>query len=150
MELGPEWVEAGLWGLFFASFLSATILPFSSEAVLGAMAMGSWSGHSLLWVASIGNTLGGLTNYAIGRWIPQERLLKRFRIDRSKAERWHSIVARHGSWVACFCWLPIIGDPLALALGVLRMPFVPVSVLMFVGKALRYAVVLWLIRGSLG
>ena len=149
MELGPEWVEAGLWGLLLASFLSATILPFSSEAVLGAMAMGTWSGPTLLWIASVGNTLGGLTNYAIGRWIPQEKLLKRLRIDTGKAARWQAFVERRGSWVALLCWLPVIGDPLAMALGIMRVPFVPISVFMFIGKALRYAVVLWLIRGTL-
>jgi membrane protein YqaA with SNARE-associated domain len=150
MELGPAWVEAGLWGLFLASFLAATILPFSSEAVLAAMAMGSWSGIELWWVASVGNTLGGLTNYAIGRWVPERKLVQRLGIDPKKAERWRSFAYRYGAWGALSCWLPVVGDPIALALGVMRVRFVPCALLMFLGKAVRYAVVLWLVRGTMG
>lgn len=95
MELGPEWTEAGLWGLFMASFLAATVLPFSSEAVLGVMALGRWSGLSLILTASLGNTLGGLTNYGIGRWVPEEKLVRRLRIEPSKAERWRGLVQRY-------------------------------------------------------
>ncbi len=146
MELGPAWVEWGLLGLFLASFLAATILPFSSEAVLGAMALGSWSGQSLLIVASVGNTLGGLTNYAIGRWVPEEKLARRLRIDADKAERWRGMVHRHGAWAALLCWMPVIGDPIAIALGVFRAPFAPSAILMFIGKAVRYAVILALFR----
>lgn len=147
MELGPAWAEWGLLGLFLASFLAATILPFSSEAVLAAMAMGAWSGTSLFMVASIGNTLGGLTNYAIGRWVPEGLVFKRLGIDASKAEQWRLLVHRRGAWAALLCWLPVIGDAIALALGLFRAPFAASAALMFIGKAARYAVVLWLIRG---
>ena len=149
MELGPQWLEWGLWGLFLASFLAATILPFSSEAVLAAMAMGSWSGQSLLIVASIGNTLGGMTNYAIGRWIPEQRLFKRLRVDPAKAERWRSVIQRDGPWTALLCWLPLIGDAIAIALGLFRAPLLPTAALMFIGKAVRYMIVLQLMRGAI-
>lgn len=149
MDLGPQWVEWGLLGLFLASFLAATILPFSSEAVLGIVALGAWSSGSLLLVASVGNTLGGLTNYAIGRWIPEEKLLKRLGMDPGKAERWRSFAERYGAWGALLCWLPVIGDPLAIALGLFRTKFLQTALLMFVGKALRYAVVLWIIRTAI-
>ncbi len=150
MELGPEWTEAGLWGLFMASFLAATVLPFSSEAVLGVMALGEWSGLSLILTASLGNTLGGLTNYGIGRWVPEEKLVRRLRIEPSKAERWRGLVQRYGAWAALLCWLPIIGDPIAIALGLFRAPLLPSAVLMFLGKAARYAVVLVVLRGAVG
>ncbi|MEO8591608.1 MAG: YqaA family protein [Flavobacteriales bacterium] len=149
MELEPQWLELGLWGLFLASFLAATILPFSSEAVLAAMALGAWSSGSLLLVASLGNTLGGLTNYAIGRWIPEEKLVRRLRIDPAKAVRWRGMVRRYGAWSALLCWLPVVGDAIAIALGLFRAPFIASSVLMLVGKAVRYAVVLQLMRGSM-
>ena len=149
MELGPAWEEAGLWGLFLASFLAATILPFSSEALLGVMALGEWSSVSLLLLASIGNTLGGLTNYGIGRWVPEEKLLRRLRIDTAKADRWRNLVQRYGTWAALLCWLPIIGDPIAIALGLFRAPLAPSALLMFLGKAARYAVLLSILRGPL-
>lgn len=150
MEMGPTWAEAGLWGLFLASFLAATILPFTSEALLGIMAVGGWSSLSLLLVASIGNTLGGLTNYGIGRWVPEDKLLRRLRIDTAKADRWRDLVHRYGAWAALLCWLPVIGDPIAIALGLFRAPLLPSAALMFLGKAVRYAVLLAILRGAMG
>lgn len=142
MELFTGWADAGLPALFLACFLAATILPFSSEALLAAMALGPWSAVSLLAVASVGNALGGLTNYGIGRWIPQGRLVRWLRIDPYRAGRWNGLVRRYGSWSALLCWLPVIGDPIAIALGLFRVPFLPVALLMFIGKAARYAVVI--------
>ena len=150
MELGPAWAEAGLVGLFLASFLAATILPFSSEAVLAAMAVGTRSGVELWWVASVGNTLGGLVNYTIGRWVPEGVVMRWLRVDAGKAERWRNFVERYGAWGALACWLPVIGDPIAMALGVIRVRFVPCALLMFMGKAARYGVVLWAVRGVMG
>lgn len=146
MELGGAWAEWGLWGLFLASFLAATILPFSSEAVLGAMALGPWSTPSLFLVATVGNTLGGLTNYVIGRWVPNERLFRRLGIDASKAGRWRGTVNRYGPWSALLTWAPIIGDAIAIALGLFRAPLLATAVLMLLGKAVRYAVVIELLR----
>ena len=149
MEIGHGWEAGGLPGLFLAAFLAATILPFSSEVLLGAMAAGDWSTSSLLVVASVGNTLGGLTNYALGRWVPEERTFRWLRIEPDKAMRWHAFVRKRGAWAALLCWLPVVGDPLAIALGLFRAPFLPSALLMFFGKCVRYAVVLAAIRGGL-
>ncbi len=148
-ELGQDWYTWGLPGLFLASFLAATILPFSSEALLGALALGPWSFASLLLTASVGNTLGGLTNYALGRWALPVRLLRWLRIDPQHADRWKVKVERWGPAAALLCWLPVIGDPIALALGLLRSPLLPTAVLMFIGKALRYGIVLVVVRHTL-
>ncbi|MBS1943609.1 MAG: DedA family protein [Bacteroidetes bacterium] len=147
MDLFTGWADAGLPALFLASFLAATILPFSSEALLAAMALGPWGTLPLLLTASIGNTLGGMTNYGLGRWIPEGRLMRRLRVDPAKAERWNALVRRYGSWCALLCWLPVVGDPIAIALGLFRARFGPVLLLMFIGKAVRYAVVVALLRG---
>lgn len=146
MEIGHGWEVWGLPGLFLAAFLAATILPFSSEALLAAMALGDWSSSSLLIVASIGNTLGGLTNYGLGRWIPEERAARLFRLDTTKAEHWRDFVHRRGAWAALLCWLPVVGDPIAIALGLFRAPFVPSAILMFIGKCVRYGVILGIMR----
>lgn len=142
MELFTGWADAGLPALFLACFLAATLLPFSSEALLAAMALGPWGTVALLAVASAGNTLGGLASYGIGRWLPEGRLMRWLHADPAKVERWAGLVQRRGAWGALLCWLPVIGDPLALALGLFRVRLVPVAVLMFIGKALRYAVVI--------
>lgn len=111
------------------------------------MALGPWGTVPLLLTASIGNTLGGLTNYGLGRWVPEGKLMRKLKINPAKAERWRSLVQRYGVWSALLCWLPVIGDPIAIALGLFRTPFIPVTVLMFLGKAARYAVLILAIRG---
>lgn len=143
MELGPEWMAWGLPGLFLASFLAATVLPFSSEAVVLAMAAAGGDALVLFGVATAGNSLGGLANYGIGRWLPTDRFIRWTGIDAGKAQRWRAMVQRRGAWAALLCWLPVIGDPIAIALGLCRTPFVPTTLFMVAGKAARYAVLLW-------
>jgi membrane protein YqaA with SNARE-associated domain len=146
MEPDTGWVEMGLWGLFLASFLAATILPFSSEALLGLMAFGPWASWSLWAAASTGNTLGGLTSYGIGHLGDLDRIARWLRTDPAKAIRWRERIGRHGAWAALLTWIPVVGDPIAIALGLGRAPLWPVALLMFAGKAARYAVVLALLR----
>ena len=71
----------------------------------------------------------------------------KLKIDPAKAERWQALVRRYGSWCALLCWLPVIGDPIAIALGLFRTRFIPVTALMFIGKAVRYAVLIVAVRG---
>jgi len=145
MEFGPDWSEWGLLGLFLASFLAATILPFSSEAVLVGMLVLGGSAGPLFLVATAGNTLGGLVNYGIGRWLPADRLLRWLRIDVGKAARWRALVQRRGAWAALLCWLPVVGDPIAIALGLFRAPLLWTAILILLGKAARYAVLVWVV-----
>lgn len=147
MELGEGWQDLGLLGLFLASFLAATVLPFSSEAVLLAMLFGPWSPMTLWACASAGNWLGGMSSYGLGRLADWERIAKWSGTPQEKVERIAERVRQWGPWSALLSWLPVLGDPISVALGVFRVPWVPVSLLMFVGKAARYAI---LILAALG
>jgi membrane protein YqaA with SNARE-associated domain len=142
MEPGLGWMEGGLAGLFVASFLAATVLPFSSELVLLAMAVAGWSPLELLVVASLGNWLGGMSSYALGRLGDPDRLRRWLRVEVTTADRWRRRVAAYGPWAALACWLPVVGDVLAVALGLGRSPLVATALLMFVAKCSRYAVLL--------
>lgn len=146
MEFGPMWVEWGLLGLFLASFLAATILPFSSEAVLATMMLGPWSSWALWSAASAGNWLGGMSSYFLGCLGDLDRIARWLRLDPAKAQRFQAKVDRFGIWTALLTWLPVVGDPLAVALGLAKARIWPVAVLMLIGKALRYAVVVLLLR----
>ena len=137
--------DYGLLGLFISAFVSSTILPGGSEAVLGALRLQDHhDGLTLLLTATAGNTLGGMSSWLIGwvmarRW-PAARLTKpehRRAVDR---------LQRHGSPVLLLSWLPVIGDPLCVAAGWLRIdPWL--SLLMIAaGKAARYGAILWLLR----
>lgn len=133
-------VDHGWAGLMAVSFIAATLLPLSSEAaVYGALRLGMPAWEVLLF-ASVGNCLGILLNYGLGRWgsEPFQRRMERSRSGR-RAMEWST---RYGKWVLLLSWLPFIGDPLTIVAGVTR-----ISVLFFICVAgglrvLRYAIVL--------
>jgi membrane protein YqaA with SNARE-associated domain len=130
-EFSPE---AGLWGLFFAAFISATVLPGGSEVVLvGVLAKYPDSFWQAIGVATIGNTLGGLTSYWIGRRLPEGKGL-----GKGKAVEW---LRKYGVWSLLFSWIPLFGDALCVAAGWLRIN-VWISIALFaIGKLFRYFLV---------
>jgi membrane protein YqaA with SNARE-associated domain len=137
--ISSEW---NLWGLFLSAFLSSTLLPGSSEAVLVLLAAES-AGDKLvlLAVASLGNTLGGMSSWALGRFIawrfPARRFAAKEQLAIARIRRW-------GSPALLLSWLPVVGDPLCLAAGWLRIHWLQSLVFIVVGKAARYAVLLLL------
>ncbi|HKK68661.1 MAG TPA: YqaA family protein [Bacteroidales bacterium] len=134
------WIDLGYFGLFLASFLAATIIPFSSEFVLSGMLAAGGDPVLSLITATIGNWLGGLTSYYIG-WLGEYEWIEKYlRIPKSKLEKWHHKVAGREWWIALFCWLPGIGDMLAVVLGLLKSNFWLSAAGMFLGKAIRYVV----------
>ncbi|MFY2510273.1 DedA family protein [Vibrio pectenicida] len=134
--------DSALWVLFFTGLLSATILPGGSEAGLVAtLTLNQYSVFTILSVATIGNTLGGLTNYWLGLLLPNRTQNEKYGL---KALQW---LSKYGYWSLLFSWLPVIGDPLCLAAGWLRMRFWPCLGLILVGKALRYGLIAALFYG---
>ncbi|MEF1279459.1 YqaA family protein [Vibrio fortis] len=126
--------DSALWVLFISGFLSATLLPGGSEAsLIAALSLNQLSTFSIILVSTVGNTLGGLTNYWIGLWLPNRTQSEK---HGHKAISW---LRRYGYWTLLFSWLPVIGDPLCLAAGWLRMKFLPSLILIAIGKALRYS-----------
>jgi len=134
----------GLPALFILSFLASTMLPLGSEWLLVAMVLQKHDPLLAVMVATAGNYLGACTSYAIdiyGGDFLVKKLLRISAAERSRAERFF---AKYGSWALFFSWLPIIGDPLCLAGGVLKIPFSRFSILVASGKGLRYSAVAWL------
>ena len=133
--------DFSIFGLFLSSFLSSTVLPGSSEVVLAALATHSdlppWS---LLTVATVGNTLGGMTSWGLG-WIigwryPLTELSKP--TQRQAVER----VRQWGSPALLLSWVPFLGDPLCIASGWLRISWIKALLFILLGKAFRYALIL--------
>lgn len=129
--------EWGLIGLFSSCFLSATILPLPSELTYIYFLRSDYSIWIVLLVATIGNSLGGITNYYIGA-LGQKLVHKNRR--NSKADR---AIERFGVWAALGAWLPFIGDPIMLGLGYFQTKKTPTFILMTVGKFLRYYSIYW-------
>lgn len=138
--MSADWFEYGYWGLFLASFLAATVLPFSSEVILAGMIIGGFDVTLCLMLATLGNWLGGMSSYGLGYLGNIERLEKWLGFKPHKMPKFRLYIRKYGSYIAFFCWVPVIGDPLAVALGIFRSNFLNVAVWMFLGKALRYAV----------
>ncbi len=129
--------DYSLLGLFVSAFLSSTILPGSSELLLIALATQGRASHwSLLSVATVGNTLGGMTSWMLGWLIAWRYPLSELSKDahRRAVER----MRRWGSPVLLFSWMPIIGDPLCVAAGWLRMSWIGALLFIAMGKAIRY------------
>jgi membrane protein YqaA with SNARE-associated domain len=126
--------------LFVSAVAASTILPMSSEVVLGTLALaGATDVWLLLAVATAGNTLGAVVNWGIGRYAStwRTRLLEEAKFE--QACRWFN---RWGIWCLLLSWLPVVGDPLTLVAGALRTAFVPFVLLVALGKAARYLFVL--------
>ena len=137
METFVEW---GYLGLFIASFLGATIIPFSSELVLSLLIIKGYDFNLSLLVATTGNWLGGLSSYFLGRLGKWSILEKYFRLKKEKIVKFKINIDKWGSLLAFFCWLPIIGDPIAVGLGFFRTNYLLVALWMFMGKLIRYIV----------
>ncbi|MBL4652952.1 MAG: DedA family protein [Flavobacteriales bacterium] len=138
-----DYIELGYLGLFLATFLAATIIPFSSEVVLVGMLAAGFDSAGVVVIATIGNTMGGMSSFYLGYLGKWEWIENKLKVPREKVLRFKSWIDKYGSFTAFFCWLPFIGDILAIALGVFRAKVWLVLILMFLGKLLRYLVVVW-------
>ncbi len=122
---------ASLWTLFASSFLAATLLPGGSEAVLfGVLKLYPDQLWASLAVATLGNTLGGMSSYLLGRFIPQKTVMKGL-------ER----MQKYGAPILLLSWVPVIGDPLCVAAGWLRLNPWLAALYIATGKFVRYWVI---------
>jgi len=128
-----------LAGLFAASFVAATLFPLPSEAALFVYLKANPDRVALaVAVATLGNTLGGMTSYLVGRFIPQRKIDPR-------AEGW---IRRFGAPITFFAWLPVVGDALCVVAGWLRIHWAAALAFMAAGRLLRYIVVAALSTGT--
>lgn len=130
-----------LWSLFFSAFLSSTLLPGSSEALLVAYLSQDFEPYPLLAVATLGNTIGGLSSWLLGFW-----LIKKYPNSIPKKLSAESIqrLRRWGWPILLLSWLPVIGDPLCLAAGWLRLNFYWSALAIALGKLIRYSAIVFL------
>ncbi len=137
-----DFIELGYAGLFNASFLAATVVPFSSEVVFSALVFGGLDAWKCVFVATAGNWLGGMTSYYVGRLGKLEWIEKYFRIKKEKLDRFTEKMHKYGDWFAFFSFLPGVGDVIAVAAGYFRCRWWIVAVSMLAGKFVRY--VFWM------
>jgi membrane protein YqaA with SNARE-associated domain len=137
--------------LFFSAFGAATILPGISEVVLSTLLLehpGAWL--SVVLVATIGNTLGAAVNWLLGRFLLHWQDRKWFPVSHSRLGQANRLFQRYGYPLLLLSWVPIVGDPITLAAGVLRARFCPFMLLVLIGKAARYAAITWIVLKGIG
>lgn len=131
----------GLLGLFIGTFLAATILPFSSDALYIAVLAATKDPIGCLAVGTVGNWLGSVVTYWIG-WIGRwEWIEKWFKVKRETLEKQKVKIDKYGVWLALLAWIPIIGDVIAIALGFYRTRPCATMFLLLIGKFARF--LLW-------
>lgn len=130
--------------LFFSGLLAATLFPASSEVLLLALLQ---QGYNPLWLfiaATAGNTLGSCVNWYLGLKLLHFSHKRWFPVSQQALQKAQQQFQRFGSWSLLFAWLPVVGDPLTLVAGVLKVRFVVFLPLVLLGKAARYALLIWL------
>jgi membrane protein YqaA with SNARE-associated domain len=131
--------------VFWVAFLAATLLPFYSEVLVVGLLVDRPDEWFWIWlVASVGNTLGSVVNWLLGRFLLryQDRKWFPFKMEKlSRSQRWFQ---KYGVWSLLMAWAPVGGDALTFVAGVMRVPFWLFSALTFAGKAGRYLVVVWI------
>lgn len=132
-----------LLGLFVAAFGAATLLPFQSEIVfVGLQLRGETAPWLLVLVASIGNTLGSVLNWVIGRWVEHFRGHRWFPVTDAQLEKAQAWYARWGLWSLLVSWAPF-GDAVTMVAGIMRCPLVVFVAIVGMVKTARYALLLW-------
>ena len=130
--------------IFFACFLAATVIPFGSEAYF-SMVINESNFLVLIFIASIGNTLGAILTYWLG-WLTKWSWIEKYlRVKKSKVESFNDSLQKFGAWMGLLCWLPIVGDVIAIALGVFKVSPIHTFITMFLGKLFRYIVLGYLV-----
>ncbi len=143
--------DPALWGLFGLSMAAATLLPGGSEAALVALLVeGGRPVWLLILVATAGNVLGAVINWALGRGLRQFVGHRWFPVSAAQLVRAEALFTRYGAWTLLFSWAPVIGDPLTVAAGSLGVRLGLFTALVTLGKAARYAMVAWATQGVVG
>ena len=134
----PDLGAWGLWGLFVGTFLASSIVPFSADVLYITMLQMTSNPWACLIVAALGNWLGNLTTFGLGRLGRWDWIEKYFKVDRAKLEKQKVYIDKYGIWLALVSWFPFVGDLFTLALGFYKTNPWLTAFLFLVGRFLRF------------
>lgn len=140
IALLTEW---GYGGLFLGAVLAGSVLPFNSETVMAALYV---AGLDPLWLivwGTLGNFLGSVINYFIGRMGRMEWIERYLKVKRDKLERARRWVGKYGAWMGLLAWIPLLGSAITVALGLMRSNVTLTFLAIFIGKLARYVLVIY-------
>ena len=136
-------IQYGYVGMFLASLLAGSVLPFSSEAVMAGLLAAGLNPWSLVVYGTIGNVMGSLFNYFIGTLGRLDWIEKYLHVKPDKLDRAQRLMARYGAWIGFFAFLPIIGSAIAIVLGMVRANIWVTLVSFILGKIFRYLLIIY-------
>ncbi len=142
-------IDWGYLGLFISALLAGSIIPFSSELVMIALVKVGLSPALCVLAATLGNTLGGMTCYYMGHLGRVDWIEKYFKVKKEKIERMQNFLKGKGALMAFFAFLPFVGEAIAIALGFMRSNVLLTTTSMFVGKLVRYILMLLALQGAI-
>ena len=136
----------GYGGMFAAAFLAGSFFPFSSEAVMTGLRLAGLDVWMLVFCASVGNLLGGMFNYGVGRMGKEDWIYGMLRVRPERLEQSERFVHRYGAWMGLLSWLPILGSVITIAMGLLRVDVWKSALTILIGKVARYVVLGFLLE----
>uniref|UniRef100_A0AB33ISP8 ABC transporter substrate-binding protein n=1 Tax=Prevotella sp. GTC17253 TaxID=3236793 RepID=A0AB33ISP8_9BACT len=135
-------IDWGNWGMLLSAFLAGSFLPFSSEAVMLGLLAAGLNPWPLVLSATIGNVMGGLFNYSIGRLGRLDWIEKYLHVSQEKLDRATKFMSGRGAWMGFFAFMPFLGSAITIALGLMRANIFISTISMTIGKFLRYVVII--------
>lgn len=135
--------QYGYWGMLLAAFLAGSFFPFSSEAVMVALMATGLDSWQLMVYGTVGNVLGSVVNYFVGRMGKMEWIEKYLHVKKEDLEKAHRFMAGRGSWMGFFAFLPVLGSAITIALGLMRSNIVITFVAITLGKIFRYIILIY-------
>ena len=135
--------QYGYWGMLLAAFLAGSFFPFSSEAVMVALMATGLDPWVLMIYGTIGNVMGSVFNYCVGRMGKLEWIEKYLHVKKEDLDKAHRFLAGHGAWMGFFAFLPVLGSAITIALGLMRSNVVITFIAITLGKLFRYLILIY-------
>ena len=136
-------INWGYWGMFVSAFLACSFFPFSSEVVMSGLQAAGLNPIPLVIYGSIGNVLGSLFNYGVGRLGKMEWIEKYLHVKKEKLDQAERFMAGRGAWMGFFAFIPILGSAITIVLGLTRANIIISTISITIGKVLRYVLLVY-------
>jgi membrane protein YqaA with SNARE-associated domain len=136
-------ISYGYWGMFLTAFVAGSFFPFSSEAVMAGLLAAGLDPWGLIIYGTIGNVMGGMFNYCIGRMGRLEWIERYLHVKQKDLDRATKFMAGRGAWMGFFAFVPILGSAITVALGLMRANVAISVISITIGKFLRYVVLIY-------
>ncbi|MBQ5980638.1 MAG: DedA family protein [Prevotella sp.] len=136
-------IQYGYWGMLISAFTAGSFFPFSSEAVMIGLMAAGLDPFTLAVYGTIGNVLGSLLNYGIGRMGKMEWIERYLHVKKKDLDRAERFMAGRGAWMGFFAFVPVIGSAITIALGLMRANLLITTISITLGKIVRYALLIF-------